>query len=514
MSELGNIAIDPLLELEYIPTMLLIYPPMAKASEPPSGIPLLAGALKAHNINYRVMDMNLGAQEYLLEQYFQSHPKKRHYRKLITERKTYEKPDSYQRIISELTKGLNDSMTKELTLSLANMEDSRYAPLNSRDLLKAAEEYSESPFYPYYKQSLTPLLLSGAIHHVGISLQYINQAVATFSLIGFIKAVYPKIRIILGGGLITSWGALKSWNNPFKDLVDKIITGAGEEKLLEYLGIEADPHKIHSIQPDFDWAKDLQYFSPGRLMPISGSQGCSWKRCKFCPELAEDSPYLSRNPKVVLEMMKQWEREYQPALFHFTDNEMSPTLLKTMALGDLNTPWYGFTKFYSLLKDPKFCKALKKGGCSMLKLGLESGDQRVLDFLNKGITLEDASLILKNLHHAGIKNYVYLLLGTPVEDLASALLTRDFTEAHAEFIDFLNLAIFNMPVQSKEFIISEEFQYSPADLSLYKGFNHPLGWNRGNIRRFLKEEFQVQPGVQKILRRTPPQFNANHAAFM
>ena len=51
----------------------------------------------------------------------------------------------------------------------------------------------------------------------------------------------------------------------------------------------------------------------------------------------------------------------------------------------------------------------------MLKLGVESGDQAVLDRMQKGIDLQTASLALKTLKRAGIASYVYLLFGTPGE---------------------------------------------------------------------------------------------------
>ncbi len=58
-------------------------------------------------------------------------------------------------------------------------------------------------------------------------------------------------------------------------------------------------------------------------------------------------------------------------------------------------PWYGFVRITRHLADLDFCRALKRSGCVMLKLGLESGDQHVLDSLQKGVDLEEASRALK-----------------------------------------------------------------------------------------------------------------------
>ena len=61
----------------------------------------------------------------------------------------------------------------------------------------------------------------------------------------------------------------------------------------------------------------------------------------------------------------------------------------------------------------------------MLKIGLESGDQGVLDALDKGIILTEASMALKNLSDAGIGTYIYLLFGTPSETTSGYSRTID-----------------------------------------------------------------------------------------
>jgi radical SAM superfamily enzyme YgiQ (UPF0313 family) len=149
----------------------------------------------------------------------------------------------------------------------------------------------------------------------------------------------------------------------------------------------------------------------------------------------------------------------------------------------------------------------------MLKLGLESGDQRVLDAEQKGIDLDLASRTLQNLKKAGIAAYVYLLFGTPSETMAEARSTLDFTVRHCNAIDYLNLAIFNLPICGHPAGEFETQTLYEGDLPLYTGFRHPKGWNRGLVRQFLDKEFKRHPAVRKILLRDPPLFTSNHAPF-
>jgi len=81
----------------------------------------------------------------------------------------------------------------------------------------------------------------------------------------------------------------------------------------------------------------------------------------------------------------------------------------------------------------------------MLKLGIESGDQDVLDSLEKGINVETASVVLKNLKMPVLPPMSILFWYTCGIE-TSARKTLEFTARHSDSIGFLNLAIFNMPV--------------------------------------------------------------------
>jgi len=202
-----------------------------------------------------------------------------------------------------------------------------------------------------------------------------------------------------------------------------------------------------------------------------------------------------------------------PSLIHVLDSSISPSLLKALTQSPPGAPWYGFTRITEHLADADFCLLLKRSGCVMLKLGIESGDQEVLDQLGKGINLPTASAALKALKKAGIATYCYFLFGTPPENEESALKTLDFVIDHHDCIDFLNLAIFNLPAASIEAQSLATSDFYEGDLSLYKNFSHPLSWHRPLVRNFLEKTFKKHPAVVKILQRTPYFFTSNHAPF-
>jgi radical SAM superfamily enzyme YgiQ (UPF0313 family) len=217
--------------------------------------------------------------------------------------------------------------------------------------------------------------------------------------------------------------------------------------------------------------------------------------------------------KDVLADLQALIAQTRPALLHLLDNAVSPSLLKALVANPPGVPWYGFARIGQELADPAFCRALKEAGCVMLKLGLESGDQGVLDRLGKGIDLDTAARVLGNLKEAGIAVYLYLLFGTPAETEEEARRTLAFVMRHREEIGFLNLALFNMPAFGDDAAAHDIQPFYKGDLSLYTGFRHPGGWDRQLVRRFLTREFTREPAVAAILRNDPPLFTSNHAPF-
>lgn len=500
--------------------MLLIFPPVAKPCEPPAGIARLSAALLAHGVPCRALDANLEGLLSLLEQSkiavdtWTRRAVKNLSNNLFALRdiQTYQSPNRYSRAVRDVNRVLAVSARDSGIVSgLADYQDQRLSPLRSVDLIEAAEHPEQNPFYPYFSKRLPELIEQGTTGVVGLSLNYLSQALCAFAMIGYIRKEFPGLKIVLGGGLVSSWVKRPGWKDPFGGLVDHLIAGPGERPLLDLLGVK-DVKQEHSA-PDYHSLPLREYLSPGFILPYSGSSGCYWNKCSFCPETAEDNPYIPVPVERAMTELTALVKKHKPVMLHLLDNSVSPSLMRALAEKPLDVPWYGFARISQDLTDIDYCRALKQSGCRMLKLGLESGDQGVLDRLRKGIDLSTASRVLHNLHKAGIAAYVYLLFGTPAETITEARKTLTFVVAHKETITFLNLAVFNMPVCGEEAGEYETARFYEGDLSLYTAFTHPHGWDRRAVRRFMDNEFKRRPAVSTILKNEPPVFTSNHAAF-
>jgi hypothetical protein len=518
--------------------MLLIFPPVAKPCEPPAGIAKLAGALRAHGISCCVLDANLEGLLYLLEQpqaatdAWTRRAVKNISKNIAALRdpRTYRSLDRYSRAVNDVNRVLEVSARESgVTLGLADYQHEHQSPLRSNDLIASAEHFEKDPFYPWFRERLAQTIEESCLSRrsggrgekhqesteetplIGFSLNYLSQALCAFAMIGYIRKELPGTRIILGGGLVTSWMKRPGWKNPFTGLVDHLIAGPGEVPVLELLGSKAGK-QVH-YAPDYESLPLLDYLSPGFILPYSGSSGCYWNKCSFCPETAEQNPYVPVPADRAMDELNTLAAKTRPVLVHLLDNAVSPALMRALAEKPLGVPWYGFARAANEFTDVDYCRALRRSGCVMLKLGLESGDQGVLDMLQKGIDLKTVSQVLKNLYTAGIATYVYLLFGTPPEAEPEARKTLDFVVRHKDAITFLNLAIFNMPICGNEAGEYETERFYEGDLSLYTGFKHPRGWDRKKVRQFLDNEFKRDHAVSAILKNDPPMFTSNHAAF-
>lgn len=501
--------------------MILLHPPLTKPCEPPAALAYLQGALESRKLTSTVCDLNIEGITYLLQTSRSADDtwSKRAFKNVsrnieaLQNISTYQNRDRYRRAVADINRVLEMSGQKSgIDLSLANYQDSQHSPLKSGDLKMAAANFEKNIFFPYFQKRLKELLHIDGSNSVGISINYLSQALCAFAIIGFLKKHYPHLQIIVGGGLITTWLSHPHWNDPFKDLIDVYIGGKGEQSLLGVLGKTSIDKKNY-----FPLYRDLKhnaYLSPGFILPYAASSGCFWKKCNFCPEKSEDNPYNLVPPQRTLSELEALSRETEPAIIHLLDNAISPSTLKALTKSSLQRPWYGFARFDTLLTRRDFCRQLKESGCVMLKLGLESGDQAVLDAMQKGINLTRVATILENLEAVGIGTYIYLLFGTPAESRKSAEATLSFVEQYSQAIQFLNLAIFNLPIYSSEMknlIVSDFYD---GDLSIYQNFVHPGGWNRKEVRSFLDSSFRKRPKIAAILKNDPPLFTSNHAPFL
>jgi hypothetical protein len=516
-------------------TALLLHPPAAKAGEPPLGPAVLRSHLQARRFEVAVFDANRDAYRYLLRSDILAAAVDgdlstrlsralRHVDaslSLLCSAAGVANPARYATAVRFLNDALSvhvgGSGTERLTLG-----DYRHGQLSEfslADLERLAAGHERTLFHDYYRNELLPALEKYRPHLLALSVNYRHQVLPSFELAGLLRRRFPAATLVAGGGMISSWkdalqGGLRL------PVFDHLVVGPGERPLCDLLGrslvsdyLMSDASSV-ALSPEFEGLDPSGYLSPYPVLPVSASRGCYWARCLFCPEAASPThPYKAFTghtlPRLLLDLADRWEVRH----FHLTDNAVPPAALR--ALADQaealrHLCWYGFVRFEPSLLQGDLIERLARGGCRLLQLGLESGSQAVLDRLAKGTRLDVAAEVLQRLKRAGIATYVYVLLGTPGETLEEAHQTKAFLEKHAACIDYLNLAIMNMPRHSA--LVAGDATDAVSPLDLYLPVDEDATERRA-ARRFLQRELLASPAVRAIVNRTPPLFTSNHAFF-
>ncbi len=181
------------------------------------------------------------------------------------------------------------------------------------------------------------------------------------------------------------------------------------------------------------------YRDAGKLFPfltmLSG-RGC-FGRCSFCqlPQTMNGRGYRARSVENVIA-----EIEYDLSLFPnlreimFEDDTliMAATrdrlqrLCEELIRRELPISWSANARVD--LNDPEIMKIMKRSGCRMLCVGFEFGDQRILDNVCKGTTVEQMFVFAENAHMAGIRVHGCFMFGGPGETIDTARKTIELAQ--------------------------------------------------------------------------------------
>lgn len=521
--------------------VLLIQPPATKTVEPPLGLAILTGHLRAAGYSVASIDANLIATLALLSperarQAAGEEPLTSVRRALkqatasLTLVRSATALTSFPRYATALRHlhallGLYGDEGERLTLG--DYEYEPHSPFALATLQELASGEVTTLFHPIFAESIVPEVIERAPRIIALSINYRHQLLPAFELAGMLRRALPAATLVAGGGMVTSWQRILSLGSLRLPLFDHLVFGPGEEPLARLTGGSEHDYLLCgeeiALTPDFSDLPLSGYLSPRPVLPLAASRGCYWGKCRFCPEAAAPThPYHSGAASDFPDRLLALAAQYGVRDFHLTDNAIPVPTLKTLAarhaeLHDIR--WHGFVRFERALLDPALVAGLAKSGCTLLQLGLESGSQSVLELMSKGTKLTEAAQILENLRAAGIASYVYVMTGIPGETAADAALTRSFLLEQAEKIGFLNLALMNLPrdasllEQAGDYAISgSDLLASDAPLGLYRSFSSSTDWGRDDARRFLAE-LKREPAIRTILQRTPPWMTSNHAFF-
>jgi len=162
-------------------------------------------------------------------------------------------------------------------------------------------------------------------------------------------------------------------------------------------------------------------------VPIMTSWGCPFA-CNFCSVTAMfGRKYRYRSAENVVAEIKQ----KLPKLIFFCDDNLAADtrrlkhLLQLMIAEDLAIPWTAQART-DVARDPELLDLMRRSGCKMVYLGLESVNQETLDGFNKSQSVADIERAIKVLHDYGIKSHGMFVLGADTDDVQTVRDTVTF----------------------------------------------------------------------------------------
>ena len=152
-----------------------------------------------------------------------------------------------------------------------------------------------------------------------------------------------------------------------------------------------------------------------KVVSIMTSRGCPQK-CIFCD--LRGTPYRFRSPANILEEIRQcYERGVRE--FFIQDDNFTSSRKRALEFCRLLRD-SGMKLKYKISSrvdhiDEKLLRALKQSGCYRMYLGIESGSQAMLDYLEKGVTVEQTREAFRLARACGIDCCAYVMIGIPPE---------------------------------------------------------------------------------------------------
>jgi radical SAM superfamily enzyme YgiQ (UPF0313 family) len=380
--------------------------------------------------------------------------------------------------------GVHDRARHLATLYLDDIADVLREAVDARfEFVRYAEALalSQASFEPLAQALAEPLNLVGrtlreltlaalarhAPQVVLISVPFPGAVYGAFRIAQAIKQEDPAIRTVLGGGYANT--ELRELAEPrVFDYFDYVSLDDGERPLLAllehldgkrpatglvrtYVRENDGVRYIDAGEPDIPFAEvgtptwdglpldrylsllDMlnpmhRLWSDGHWNKLTVAHGCYWKKCSFCDtSLDYIARYDCADAVTLVDRIEAVIAETGQTGFHFVDEAAPPKALADLAreLHRRNRAisWWGNIRFEKSFT-PELCARLADSGCIAVSGGLEVASDRLLNLMQKGVSVEQVARVTHAFSEAGILVHAYLMYGFPtqtVQDTVDAL---------------------------------------------------------------------------------------------
>jgi radical SAM superfamily enzyme YgiQ (UPF0313 family) len=265
-----------------------------------------------------------------------------------------------------------------------------------------------------------------------------HEVVRAAQIAAAAKNLVPGLCTVIGGPHVTALPAETLEEFPAFDVA---VFGEGEDTLCELARALRDGGSLGGIAGlafrgeggavaknlPRPWRMDIDslpfpawdLYPPAPEYQIFSSRGCPY-RCGFCMRVLGERVRSRSVERVVREFELVTER-YRPREISFSDEVFTLDERRAVAICDLliakglhrRTPWFANARVNCLSR--ALYRAMRAAGCVRVGVGIESGNQEILNRVHKGITLDKAREMVRICKGEGLRVAAFFIIGHPGE---------------------------------------------------------------------------------------------------
>jgi radical SAM PhpK family P-methyltransferase len=360
-------------------------------------------------------------------------------------------------------------------------------------------------FFSYDKEKFAELL-AGKPETVAITTTFYIEDAPVVEIVKFVRKYSPTTKIIVGGPYIFNLSADQD-PETMEFLLQEIgadiyiIDSQGEATLarvvecihsgalknlaripnlvftfdgIEFTRTQQIPENNQLDESAMEWGQ----FDPAEITPI-----CYLRTARSCPFACTFCNYPTMAGEHVVASLEKIESQLRHLhsigttdLVFIDDTFNVPlprfkNLLRMMVRQRFSFRWISF--FRCSNADEEAFDLMKETGCAGVLLGIESGDQQILKYMNKAATTDRYKWGMEHLHKRGIATFASLICGFPGETETSVMNTLKFIEESAP--TFFNVQLYYHDTRSPIHKKAQEFEIQGAG---YNWRHHSMDWRQ------------------------------------
>lgn len=234
----------------------------------------------------------------------------------------------------------------------------------------------------------------------------------------------------------------------------------------DFDGLPLDMYRYKNLYNDYScYSRDIVSIMRGfdssnfLIFPLKFIRGCPF-RCIFCTS-SGDNRMRAVGPNKVVDYLEHLQSKYGVSNFFFLSDTINfsngfvDRFCDEIIKRDLDVLWTDCARINKMTKE--LLEKMRRAGCIRLVYGMETASQKILNYIQKDMDLNEMSKVLKWTHEAGIWCGVEVIAGLPYEEEKDIDATIDFINTRREFIDRVYIEPFTVRDWSRLLLYPKEY---------------------------------------------------------